>query len=701
MTSIHVILTLALLPAAATLGGLAEEAVIGAAGQVYLDVDSKPRGYVRREQSLLEADEVVPVEFGLVEVHRDHASRSSPSSATNSSNGNGSSWSFYSWLFGSSNSSNVTVAASNNASSSGGSLLNTSSLTSYLPTIRFPNISGLLPTLPSVKFSFFNSTQAHIVPANATPTQIYQQTWSTEANEVAHSSLLLLIGTIFFFLVLVTMISVRDVAVQLATAQVLSSFSSLLCVMLLYVAMGQTWFALFGASVTSSSWALTMAFVRWLLLVIILPRLLQHFQGRVIAQSGWTTMGSHLVGLAGIMAWGGMLQKSPWQASPGYFFLGLLVAILGLSVTNHISTIARARELARLAEAGETGEDWCRRSEDMEVQSNGLIVGFVIAMLIRFSAVGQIPDLFEALAYKSSKSVSTMWIVTCLYVPIACAAVVMLNKKLPDVEPSHRRHLLNAKAVLTTSSGFQLLNTFQWSLWSQAQAPDFEVVGSEASRLSAAMSMALTTSFFVFLSIFLINFAARAADRDRAATLRDFVEVFSLILAFSWRYSIYTCIQGVSQQWDGPTAQALNDICLIVAVCSVTLPVWVFSIMPLSCVGPTAEEGSEVSDAKQGLLAGKEPGPRLSIAATGTPAPAAPAAPAPAAPATQAPVAVTPAATSAPVPGAGAPVAEATSGAAARTGLSPGRRTAGATGRASQPRAPAPPAAGSAADEEF
>lgn len=114
----------------------------------------------------------------------------------------------------------------------------------------------------------------------------------------------------------------------------------------------------------------------------------------------------------------------------------------------------------------------------------------------------------------------------------------------------------------------------QWFLWNFTA--DDANGAHHTAKLIAANGLALMGSVLVFFPMVV----GHLLKRSSWMTSPTFVNIASLILAFSWETAVYTAVQGASETVEGETMQKVLAMIDLVIILVVILPGWYIYMLP-------------------------------------------------------------------------------------------------------------------------
>lgn len=436
--------------------------------------------------------------------------------------------------------------------------------------------------------------------------------WKDQEKEAATAMSLSLLASIGFVLSVFYMVNTSNTMLQVAAWRLLASSISLFSVILLFMVMKKGWKTMMGSSESSEAKVISdvLSFLRYLILLFLTPFLLKKKMETESLKQCIRIVGVHLVGFAGADAFTDILKQDVFNSSPYMYFLGVLCICLLLGVIQWGMRKWRARsegsttsapeasgeaaggseapppDAAAATDATPSSSGFAALVEEMEMEIVAFTVGFLFSMWLRFCITGAVPGARYG-RKTTGEDVNWLFCFALLTFLIAAAFAKFVLPNAENLSPTLGRLVKTVSAVLWMTFGWLVFYLCQWFLWNFTA--DDANGAHHTAKLIAANGLALMGSVLVFFPMVV----GHLLKRSSWMTSPTFVNIASLILAFSWETAVYTAVQGASETVEGETMQKVLAMIDLVIILVVILPGWYIYMLPAA----RAEAKEEAKDA--------------------------------------------------------------------------------------------------------
>jgi len=293
---------------------------------------------------------------------------------------------------------------------------------------------------------------------------------------------------------------------------------------------------------------------------------------------------------AGADCFGMLLLQTPWSASLGYSFAGVVVAGGILWILTYLASWARHLVVERAgAQPREVKELWSEHCARDEANYTGFIAGFVISVWVRFCISG---SLSMPYSHPVGHTREQTYILCLVSVAVLCTSVVVIvavhTWTLQGSSSRAQRFATMTQQMMSMTSSWLILFSGEW--WCFWMLSDTATLRDETADLYAAMSLAMFSFVFAFLAIFVIDFAAgRTGPRGEA--LLSLNTAFVMIISISWQQLYFVAITSVGSHHG--SKQHVANAFLLLAVCAIVAPAWYLYIMPGAILKESLEQQKE------------------------------------------------------------------------------------------------------------
>lgn len=222
----------------------------------------------------------------------------------------------------------------------------------------------------------------------------------------------------------------------------------------------------------------------------------------------------------------------------------------------------------------------------MEMEIVAFTVGFLFSMWLRFCITGAVPGARYG-RKTTGEDVNWLFCFALLTFLIAAAFAKFVLPNAENLSPTLGRLVKTLSAVLWMTFAWLVFYLCQWFLWNFTA--DDANGAHHTAKLIAANGLALMGSVLVFFPMVV----GHLLKRSSWMTSPTFVNIASLILAFSWETAVYTAVQGASETVEGETMQKVLAMIDLVIILVVILPGWYIYMLPAA----RAEAKEEAKDA--------------------------------------------------------------------------------------------------------
>lgn len=439
--------------------------------------------------------------------------------------------------------------------------------------------------------------------------------WKDQEKEAATAMSLSLLASIGFVLSVFYMVNTSNAMLQVATWRLLASSISLFSVILLFMVMKKRWKTMMGSSESSEAKVISdvLSFLRYLILLFLTPFLLKKKMETESLKQCIRIVGVHLVGFAGADAFTDILKQDVFNSGPYMYFFGVLCVCLLLGAIQWGMRKWRARSEGSTTSAPEASGEAAGGSEappadaaaatdsaapsssgfaamveEMQMEIVAFTVGFLFSMWLRFCITGAVPGARYG-RKTTGDDVNWLFCFALLTFLFAAAFAKFVLSNAENLSPTLGRLVKTLSAVLWMTFGWlvfylcqpgilrvfrRLRDDFRWFLWNFTA--DDANGAHHTAKLIAANGLALMGSVLVFFPMVV----GHLLKRSSWMTSPTFVNIASLILAFSWETAVYTAVQGASETVEGETMQKVLAMIDLVIILVVILPGWYIYMLP-------------------------------------------------------------------------------------------------------------------------
>eukprot|EP00440_Ansanella_granifera_P065016 gb/GFBE01070497.1/.p1 GENE.gb/GFBE01070497.1/~~gb/GFBE01070497.1/.p1 ORF type:complete len:560 (+),score=99.27 gb/GFBE01070497.1/:1-1680(+) len=374
-------------------------------------------------------------------------------------------------------------------------------------------------------------------------------------------------GTLGFAMCLYVLLQQSSEDLRNCTWQLLSGTISLFSTVLLFMAMKKC-YKWYGKEAGGHHLTNFISFVRFLILLYLIPALIRICQSRPRLVCALRTAGSHLIGFAGADAFADILHQDPWIQNPFYYFCGASLLVLLLCVLMLGSYQIRDRGSDEGFEASQ---------EQEQIEAAGFIFGFIFSMCARFAITGFLPGSQLGRAIQLHELI---WLlVVILFSAVTYVVMLIVVSPVSDdaSRPRYTRRL--AKLAIETSAmslGWMNFYFLQWMVWGLAAESNFTI---GAGKFASNLILAIASSAIVLAAV-VIGSKVAASNGKTLGQFTGLLNGFILQTGFSWEMAVYVIVVEGCTQGEETVMKAKHGLSLIVLILAILTPAWYMHIVP-------------------------------------------------------------------------------------------------------------------------
>lgn len=435
----------------------------------------------------------------------------------------------------------------------------------------------------------------------------YDEGDTDAAIQARRGTALVLLGGFFVVVSLFYLLNFPDKDVGTAVWKTLSDVTSLFCAILIYEGTNAAMHVMFGEDLNPTCTDMTSRFTRSFMSFLLLEIALGLTKNHPMMLISWGQLNAHVTGFFCLDYFGGLQQCEPYNQSPGWAFLVVIIASVTMGGMVYIGSLIRTSIVQR-DDGGEDHETvahaWHHECEESEDEAMAFCLGLLISQVIRFCLVGKLPPIAGYPKYKTYSQVKAL-LVIALTLGVVGVAFDFLRHHLRHQRSRHHFSGLKGKVVRLVermSSTLQqvLAFTMGWCLvfWGKwmfyfTQSNSHALVRSNKMLGSMALTVLFScVCYAMIIIVFIVT--SRKELRRSAQCLRSILEGFVLCMGFYWEKLFFEALDGIQ-----PREHTENGIQTFVLmtfiICVLLLPAWSWYILPkgLECHGAHEEHHGE------------------------------------------------------------------------------------------------------------
>jgi len=353
--------------------------------------------------------------------------------------------------------------------------------------------------------------------------------------------------------------------------------------------------------------AIALSFSCWLSFWIMFQVYLLFYRGtHIVAIS---RLGGHIVAFAGLDAFTclqsgeaplDILRKTPVNSIVCAMSVAVVMwLVLELAESGRKYFVNRRSDPKKY-------KDWFHECREAESEAASLIIGLLLSQTIRHCISGEHPPLHGG----KPKSKSNNQIFLLLFIAVGLAAIVvrleiLLKKVLNHADsPGLKKGLFRfIRIVVDTVSMTMAWCLLYWGEWFIYKWTNDRGVG-HGDRMTALLVVAAVLSGLCMAGIFIIVGLSRRFKSDtHKHGLHALGVALGMVVGCAWEDVFIEAVGGVKSLNFLKLKQSYSTLILIFLLCVVTIPVWIFYILPKAQIGRLVdsddddpEEDSQVED---------------------------------------------------------------------------------------------------------
>jgi len=412
-----------------------------------------------------------------------------------------------------------------------------------------------------------------------------------ERSNVANAIAIMLLGMLSFQISLFYMVNFPDEKIQHFTWSCLNTTISIFCALptwtgikalLIGITSHLTGESYDPEGLPQNAVDVLLPLSEFMFTFFVVHFLLLHSRHREEWFAALSTIGAHIIGFSAIDGFGSLQQAQPWRNSPFLSLCATLISIVAICMLCHwAASIFQSR-----ADGGEEDSEWLEECNECGNEFAGFVIGQLVSQTVRFSIDGSLEPI-EGFPWGKSRaqdaelfSVSMFFAAVLLIGTLAAQEMKRLIRR-GEIVALNARFVEMFEEALAMSFGWCLLMAGRWLYW---VSTNDEGLG-EGDVMTARMVQALAFSFFVFASIFVVDFVAHrgfGTSPEDSHALRQLMRAFGLVLGLSWEGAFREATSALGRNFERPRERTAMQEGLGLFICVIVLPAWGMYILPVA-----------------------------------------------------------------------------------------------------------------------